>query len=536
MTVRSISFAELAAAVPGADVRGQAAANVTGVCYDSRLVQPGDLFAALRGADFDGHRFVAEAETRGAAALLVEEPVETALPQIVVENSRASLAAASAAFFCHPSRDINVIGITGTDGKTTTSYILHHLLKALGSRPGMVGTVAIRIGDWEEVHSSRQTTPESNDVQAHLRRMVDAGADWAILEATSHGLAMHRLDHVRFQIGAVTNITHEHLEFHGSIAAYRRAKATLLERVAAEDGVVVLNADDPGALSIQPFAGDSRVIKYSVADPGATVRALDVRADANGSAFVLDAGASGRTAAQLPLIGEFNVSNALCAAAVALAAGYEIEPISQALATTPPVPGRMTRVDVGQPFGVIVDYAHTPDSLAKVLRLLRRLVPTGRLIAVFGSAGERDIEKRPMQGAVSARLADLTVVTSEDPRFEDADAIIRQIAEGAIQAGAKPGQNLFTRNDRRAAVQLAFALAQPGDCVLLAGKGHEGSIIWGNEKRPWDEAGVARELLSEAGYTPRQDEARIQRTDASSAGDQIRTGSSSFKERPSSSS
>ena len=500
MSARSVSLAGLSAATPGARILGDPEAAVTGIRHDSRLVQTGDLFAALRGADFDGHHFTGEAERRGAAAFLVEEPAETALPQIIVRDSRASLAAVSAAFFEHPSREIDVIGITGTDGKTTTSYVLHHLLTSQGATPGLIGTVAIRIGAWEDAHSSRQTTPESHDVQKYLRRMVDSGADWAILEATSHGLAMHRLDHVRFRIGAVTNITHEHLEFHGTLAAYRRAKATLLERVAAEDGVVVLNADDPGALSILPFAGNSQVILYGLENGSASVRALDVRAGRSGSAFVIDAGGSGRAAVELPLVGEFNVSNALCAAAVALVAGYELAAIAQALGNVPAVPGRMTTIDTGQPFSVIVDYAHTPDSLGKVLRLLRRLAPTGRLIAVFGSAGERDIEKRPMQGAISAELADVTVVTSEDPRCEDADAIVDQIAAGAEGAGAKEGQTLFRRTDRREAIQLAFALAQPGDCVLLAGKGHEGSIVWGREKRPWDEANVARELLAEAGY------------------------------------
>jgi len=306
---------------------------------------------------------------------------------------------------------------------------------------------------------------------------------------------MHRLDHVRFDIAAVTNITREHLDFHKSVENYRRAKATLLQRVAAESGVAIVNADDRGSRAIENFASGATVIRYSASGRNAEVRALDVRSSETGSQFILDAADHGSSECTLPLIGEFNVANALCAAAIALAAGIELGAISAALATAPAVPGRMARVDAGQPFTVVVDYAHTPGAMENVLTLLRRLHPSGRLIVVFGSAGERDVEKRPLQGAVAARLADFSIVTSEDPRFEDPDMIIAQIAAGAEAAGAEPGRTLFCRTDRRDAIRLAIELASPGDCVLLAGKGHEASIIWGREKLPWDEAGAARELL-----------------------------------------
>jgi UDP-N-acetylmuramoyl-L-alanyl-D-glutamate--2,6-diaminopimelate ligase len=458
-------------------------------------VQPGDLFAALRGADVDGHQFVPDAEQRGAVALLVESPASTALPQIQAKDSRAALAAIAAEYYDHPSSQLGVIGVTGTDGKTTTAYLVDHILRSVGTTTGMVGTVAIRIGDCEELHPSRQTTPESSDIQQYLRQMVDASAAWAVLEATSHGLAMHRLDHVRFDIAAVTNITREHLDFHGTIENYRRAKAMLLERVAANSGVAVVNADDAGSRAIEPFATGATIIRYSAAGVDAEVRALDVQLIGAGSRFVLDAGVRGRAECTLPLIGEFNVENALCAAGVALAAGVELDAITEGLTTAPAVPGRMARVDAGQPFGVVVDYAHTPGAIEKVLTLLRGLYPSGRLIAVFGSAGERDVEKRPLQGAIAAQLADITIVTSEDPRLEDPDAIIAQIAAGAEAAGAEVGKTLFCRTDRRDAIRLAIDMASPGDCVLLTGKGHESSIIWGREKRPWDEAAVARELL-----------------------------------------
>jgi UDP-N-acetylmuramoyl-L-alanyl-D-glutamate--2,6-diaminopimelate ligase len=310
---------------------------------------------------------------------------------------------------------------------------------------------------------------------------------------------------VRFEIAAVTNITQEHLDFHGTIENYRRAKATLLERVAADSGVAVLNADDAGSRAIEHFASGATIIRYSATGVDAEVRALDVHSTEAGSRFVLDAGMRGIAECALPLIGKFNVSNALCAAGVALAAGVELEAITAALATAPAVPGRMASVDAGQPFSVVVDYAHTPGAIEKVLTLLRGLHPSGKLIVVFGSAGDRDVEKRPLQGAVAARLADLSIVTSEDPRFEDPDAIIAQIAAGAEAAGAEPGKTLFCRTDRRDAIRLALDLANPGDCVLLAGKGHEASIIWGREKLPWDEAGVARELLFNCQLGPPRD-------------------------------
>jgi UDP-N-acetylmuramoyl-L-alanyl-D-glutamate--2,6-diaminopimelate ligase len=332
--------------------------------------------------------------------------------------------------------------------------------------------------------------------------MADDGASWAILEATSHGLAMHRLAHVRFSIAAVTNITHEHLDYHGTIDNYRRAKAILLERTGAAAGFVVLNQDDAGALAIAPFAAGANVLTYSAAGNAADIRARIVASSSNGSVFDLDAGERGEARIELPLLGDFNIANALCAAGVALAAGVTLDQIVAGLHSAPAVPGRLARVECGQPFSVVVDYAHTPDSLAKVLTLLRGLHPQGKLIAVFGSAGERDIEKRPLQGATSAKLADITVVTSEDPRFEDAEAVIAEIAAGAEAAGALPGQTLHCRTDRREAVQLALQLAEPGGCVLLAGKGHEQSIIWGRDKQPWDEASVARELLLAAGYAP----------------------------------
>ena len=494
---RTIDLASLGRAA-GGGVTGDPTTRVAGITYDSRLVQPGFLFAALRGAEFDGHTYVQGAVNQGAAALLVDHPVDLPVPQLVVADTRASLAPVAATFYDHPSAALTVIGITGTDGKTTTSHIVDALLRGAGRRTGMIGTVALRIGDRVEHHESRQTTPESADVQGYLREMVEAGVEVAVVEATSHGLDLHRLDETRFAIAAVTNITHEHLEHHGTIAAYRRAKGILFERVAAAGGPAVINIDDAGATEMLRYTGSSPVLSYSL-ERAADVWCRELRLGNTGSTFELITPV-GAVTVTLPLIGAFNVANALCAAAIGIAAGLDLRSIAEGLATIAPIPGRMAIVDEGQPFRVVVDYAHTPDSLTKVLNLLRGLNPDGRIILVMGSAGQRDVEKRALQGAVAARLADLSFFTSEDPRFEDANAIIADIASGAIAAGGVDDSTFFRVTERADAVELAIGAARPGDSVVLAGKGHERSIIVGHDKLPWDDAAAAKAALGRIGY------------------------------------
>lgn len=493
---RRLTLGALTAAVPDARLIGDPATAISGIRFDSRLVQPADLFAALPGGDFDGHKFIASAVERGAAAVLGEQVADLPVPQLVVANARASLAPIAATFYGHPSREMTMIGLTGTDGKTTTSYLVDGILRVAGCRTGLIGTVAIRLGPANELHLAHQTTPESSLVQAYLRAMVEAGVDTAIVEATSHGLARHRLDDTTFNIAGVTNITHEHLEFHKTIAAYRRAKAILLERVAAARGVVVLNADDEGARSIASYAAGAEVHWFSMNDAGARIAATDVEVRGDGSDFTLHLDGQ-RVRVALPLIGEFNIANALCAAGICHAAGVDLTTIQHALEHAQGVPGRMNRIALGQPFDVVVDYAHTPDSLRKILMLLRSLHPANRLIVVTGSAGERDPTKRPLQGAVCAELADVSIFTNEDPRHEDPDAIIRDIAQGAEARGGRANDTFHEVTDRRDAITLAFSLAGRGDCVLLAGKGHETSIIQGFEHIPWDEAAMATELLRE---------------------------------------
>lgn len=496
----SKTLSSLAAALPGASLDGDGETEIVDIQYDSRLVTPGCLFAALRGGYVDGHAFIGSAIERGAAAVMVDQPSPQLVPTICVKDARAALSPLAAAFFENPSRELTVIGITGTDGKTTTSYLADAILSHAGHVTGVIGTVSVKIGDRVVQHETRQTTPESLEIQRILREMVDKGVEFAILEATSHGLAQHRLDDVRFEIGAVTNITHEHLEFHKTIAAYRAAKATLFDRVSSVGGAAVINLDDEGARDVLSHTTGSRVMTYSCVDPGADLFASDVQIGVDGTTFEL-AYAGQTVSFASPFIGQFNVENALAAIGISLAAGVELETIGNGLAKAPSIPGRMQRVDEGQPFSVIVDYAHTPESLEKLLRLLRQLSPASRIIAVSGSAGERDVPKRALQGSVSARFADFSIFTNEDPRFEDAQTIIDQIAAGAVEAGAVPGRDFLTIVQRTDAIATAVERARPGDIVVLAGKGHERSIIWNGEKIPWDEPAVAAAALRAAGYS-----------------------------------
>lgn len=497
---RTATVAGLAAAIPGSAVSGDGQTPVTAISFDSREVRPGGLFAALRGNDFDGHAYIQAAVERGASAILAEEVLTNAAPTIVVENARAGLARLATAFFGDPSRELTMIGLTGTDGKTTTSFLTRHILTTTGTPTGLIGTVEIDVGDGSSRHLPHQTTPESSLVQGYLREMVEHGTRAAVLEATSHGLAMNRLDGATFAIAGVTNVTREHLEFHGTIENYRRAKAILIERVAGNGGVVVVNSDDEGAMSLMPYAIGSDVVRYSLAGAPADLVADDIAMDARGSRFTLVAQGR-RIPVALPLLGGFNIANALCAIGVSRAAGVTLDDAAVALATAPGVPGRVTPIHQGQPFGVVVDYAHTPDSMTKILRLLRGLHPGGRLITVFGSAGERDVTKRPLQGAVAVSAGDIAIVTSEDPRHEDPDQIIREIADGARGAGAVTGETVFEITDRTDAIRLACGLARPGDCIALLGKGHETSIIWGYEHRPWNEEAVARAELTRLGFS-----------------------------------
>ena len=467
--------------------------EVTRLAYDSRNVGPGTLFFAVPGDHVDGHDFAALAAEAGAMGLVVEREVPgVEVPQLVVDRTRRALADAADAWFGRPSEQLTVIGVTGTDGKSTVTALTAEMLWGCRWHPGQIGTVFTGIFDDLELNTERNTTPESLELQALLARMVAAGNDSVVLEATSHGLALERTRNCRFDVGVVTTVTSEHLEFHGTVENYRAAKALLIE----EAPIAVLNADDPSFGYFKERAR-GRVISYAI-DTGADLRAGDLVADANGSSFHLEA-PRWHGAVRIGLPGRFNVSNALAALAVVEALGLDVHHASLALSDTAGVPGRMERVDAGQPFAVIVDYAHTADSLRKVLEILRPIT-TGRLIAVFGSAGERDPTKREPMGRVAAELADFVVVTDEDPRLEDPAVVNQQIAAGARAMGCVDGESLWVIDDRREAIGHAIGMAQEGDVILLAGKGHEASMFYGTEKRPWDDRAAAREALAAAGW------------------------------------
>ncbi len=477
---------------------------IDGIAYDSRKIQPGWLFVAVRGTHTDGHRYIGEAFRRGARGAVGEEPAPADLPPgtayVQVRNSRRDLAWLADTFYGQPSHKLGVIGITGTKGKSTTTNLIAEIFQHAGQTSGLMSTLNFRIGDRDWENETRQTTQESLENHAMLAEMVRQGVRYAVIETSSHGLALHRVTGIVYDVGIVTNITSEHLEFHGTVEQYRRDKARLFEGLdpTAEKGLgtqkaAILNRDDSSYEYLLPFCRVP-VLTYAIEQP-AEVRAVDLELSGERSRFRVITPA-GEVQIETPLIGRFNVYNCLAAIAAGYTQHLSLESMRQTLAQMHGIPGRMERIDCGQPFTVIVDYAHTPDSLEQVFRLLRPLTP-GRIIAVFGSAGERDTQKRPRQGAISAQLADLTILTDEDCREEDPEKILREIAAGAIEAGAELGKNLWMIVDRRQAIAAAFDAAQPGDTVLLAGKGHEHCIIVGREMLPWDERAVARELLRE---------------------------------------
>lgn len=490
--------------------------EILGVTDDSRAVRPGTLFVAVPGLHVDGHDYVTAAERAGAGAAIVERALpEVRIAQVVVDRSAAALGEAAAWWYGDPSWQLGVVGITGTDGKTTTSFLAAAALDAAGLSAGLIGTVATQVDGIREANPEHTTTPGAPLLQRTLRAMAQARNVAAVVETTSHGLAADRVLGIAYDVAILTNLTHEHIEYHGSWEAYRDAKLSLFERLAvgpanpaktvagrAWPKAAIVNADDPNAGAFVGVAQEAgaRVVTYGT-DRSADVRATRVEEDARGLRFdVAGSGAEGSVA--LRLAGRFNVHNALAVVALGQVLGLDPASVRDGLAAVEGVPGRMERLDAGQPFGVVIDYAHTPASLEKVLGLLAPLAAArgGELIAVFGSAGERDVEKRPMMGRIAGRLARLVVVTDEDPRDEDPDAILDDIARGAEAVGKRRERDLFLIRDRRAAIGAAFERARPGDIVLLAGKGHERSIIGRGGASPYDERAAALAALEGLGF------------------------------------
>jgi UDP-N-acetylmuramoyl-L-alanyl-D-glutamate--2,6-diaminopimelate ligase len=506
-----VNVSEALATLPSPVVTGEVGGEITAIIYNSAEVQPDACFVAIRGRWRDGHAHIGEALRAGALLVVGSDPAPADFPSdrvyAQVEDSRRELATLSAAFFGQPSERMAVIGVTGTDGKTSVTNLIDVILEAGGLRTGLMSTVDFKIAGVRAQNNTRFTTLEAPEVQERLAEMADAETRCAVLETTSSGLALRRVWQVAYDVAVVTNITSEHLELHGTQEAYWRAKAMLCEAVnpdAHKPGLkntpkaCVLNADDSSYAYLRGFCR-APVVSYGLGSD-ADVRAERVELRADGSLFDARLPDGAVFTVRTPLVAAYNVSNCLAAIATGYLFGVAPGRMAAALADFPGVPGRMERIEMGQPFTVVVDYAHTADSLEKVLNVLRPLT-SGRLIAVFGSAGDRDRVKRPEMGAVAGRLADFAVITDEDPRTEDAMSILREIAAGAEAEGVREGARYRCIVGRRAGIGAAFAMARTGDTVLLAGKGHEQSIIIGDEKLPWDDRQVAREELRALGYT-----------------------------------
>ena len=433
----------------------------SGICYDTRTMEPGCLFVALPGYKTDGHKYIAQALEQGAAAVLCQHPPEGEGPWLVTPDARAALAAVSANWFGHPARDLTLLAVTGTNGKTTTTYLLKAMLEGvLGARVGLIGTNQNMVG--EEVLPAHRTTPESYEVQQLLREMADAGCTHVVMEASSHALVLHRLDGLRFRAGIFTNLTQDHLDFHGTMEAYRDAKGLLFR----QSDTAVLNLDDEAGRYLARTVAVPR-LTYSERRDEADLTAKNLRLFPDRVEFEAVAeGAISRV--RLPIPGGFTVYNALGVLTCGLALGLPLADCADALAKAPGVKGRIEVVPVPADFAVIIDYAHTPDALENILTTVRDFT-AGRVICLFGCGGDRDRTKRPRMGAIAGSLADVAVVTSDNPRTEEPEAIIRDILPGLEGTAAE----VVVEPDRRAAIRRALSLAKTGDTVVLAGKGHE---------------------------------------------------------------
>jgi UDP-N-acetylmuramoyl-L-alanyl-D-glutamate--2,6-diaminopimelate ligase len=457
---------------------------VTDLAYDNRAAKPGTLFFCVPGFTRDGHEFAPDAISRGAIALVVERPLNLGVPEIQVPDVRQAMAPAAARFYGDPTRDLQTVGVTGTNGKTTTAFLLRAVLEAGGRQTGLLGTVKSVIGGHE--HPVVRTTPEAIDLQRTFREMLDAGDQACALEVSSHALELHRADAIHFATAIFTNLTQDHLDFHPTMEDYFNAKRRLFAPGLAAHAVI--NIDDSYGTRI---ANDlTNPITFGVQNPQAVYRATNVRPGLTGSRFTVQT-PDGPIELSSPLRGRFNVYNVLGALAAARVLGVEAEVAAQAIKTAGQVPGRFQTVDEGQAFAVLVDYAHTPDSLENVLSAAGELAE-GRVHVVFGCGGDRDRGKRPMMGEIARRLADRVIVTSDNPRSEDPEAIIEEILDGS-------GHDVEHNADRREAIEAAIAGAAAGDVVVIAGKGHEqGQEFAGGRKIPFDDVTVAQEVLRSA--------------------------------------
>jgi len=483
-----VQLQELLADVDVLDVHGDATVEVRALVHDSRRVPPDACFACIVGATTDGHDHAPDAVAAGAVALLVERDLGLPVPEARVADVRAAIGPAASRLYGAPSRAMRCLGVTGTNGKTTTTQLLAAIAAAAGEPTGVVGTVGARIDGRDEPLA--HTTPEAPELQRLLASMRDQGVRTVALEVSSHALAQHRVDGTWFQVVCFTNLTRDHLDYHASLDDYFEAKALLFDPARA--GAATVNLDDPRGETLAQRCRDRGlpVTTFAVARRDADVVADSVLVDHRGGRFTLVA-ADVRLALHTPLLGAVNVENALAAAVTARVAGFSPDPIAAGLASVSTVPGRLERVDAGQPFTVLVDYAHTPDALRAALDAARGLASERQVIVVFGCGGDRDHEKRPEMGHAAARGADRVIVTSDNPRSEDPAAIA-----AAVVAGARPGPaTVSVELDRRAAIRDALDAARGGDVVVIAGKGHETTQQAGGRPRPFDDRVVAREEL-----------------------------------------
>jgi UDP-N-acetylmuramoyl-L-alanyl-D-glutamate--2,6-diaminopimelate ligase len=481
-------------AVPAEEEAGQIAElrQVRGVAYDSRAVKPGDVFVALKGQHHDGTSFARQAMARGAAAIVSEQaaPPDVQIPWAVVHDARLALALLATAFFRDPSAEMRVIGITGTNGKTTTAYLLASIFEAAGVPCGVLGTVAYRIGD--QTRDATRTTPEAPDVQALLREMVDRRCGACVMEVSSHALSLHRVDGISFAAGVFTNLTRDHLDFHGDMERYFRAKRLLFEML-PRDAPSLLNIDDPRGATLVGAGG--RPVTYAIGRP-ADITPGPLSFSLEGLTFDIRT-PRGAVHVRSKLVGRPNVYNILAAVSTATALDVPFDAIERGVRSLEGVPGRFQVVSSARDeVTVVVDYAHTDDALRNLLETARPLA-RGRLITVFGCGGDRDRTKRPLMGAVAGRLSDVIVITSDNPRSEDPRRIIDEIQRGLTPDTRRDaGQRSLTIVDRRDAIAKAVELASPGDLVLIAGKGHEKYQVIGDRVEPFDDVAVARDALA----------------------------------------
>lgn len=486
---------ELASLFIGARIDGDPAANVAGVQTDSRKVKPGDLFLCIPGMVSDGHDFAARAAAAGAAALVVERDVPVALPKLFVKDARYAMAVIACHFYRYPSRELKLIGVTGTNGKTTTTTLIEHILRDRHFHTGLMGTISMKIGDrWFE---AERTTQEASELQMNLRAMRDAGADYAVMEVSSHALELGRVKGCRFRTALFTNLTQDHLDFHQTMEQYKAAKGLLFSRLgnefagsADERAYAILNADDEASAEYAKLTS-AQVIRYGLGS-GADVRASDIRMTAQGTRFTVTAFGE-QADIRMRLVGKFNVYNALGAISSTLVERIPLSAIANSLERVSVVPGRMETVEGAGDYLVVVDYAHTPDGLENALQTIREFC-AGRLITVFGCGGDRDRSKRPLMGAIAARYSDYAIVTSDNPRSEPPEAIMREIEPGLVREGAGADRYELIA-DRREAIHKAVEMASSGDVILIAGKGHEAIQSVGGVQLHFDDRLVAQEAI-----------------------------------------